>query len=277
MSDSKPIIEAPLISYSSENDPLFKKWIIRKVEKLTGQPILEAKYQKLKASSPSQEMLWQRIMIELEIGLDVDAPSLNRIPANGPVIFVANHPYGIADGAALCYLASLLRPKFSILANALVCNEDLIKPFVLPIDFEETKEAIKTNIESKNEALKRLAIGEALLIFPAGGVATSKGFFGPIEDLEWKRFVIKMIVQSGATVIPVFFEGQNSKLFQFVSQFSLSLRYSLFIYETMKLQGEKLKVHIGNPIPAEEIMIKPSRQEALNWLKEQVYSLKSSS
>jgi putative hemolysin len=263
-----------LLSYSSAEDPPIKKWVIRTLEERTGQPILEKKYRDLKANPPPADQFWTRIMVELEIGLDVDAPSISRIPSTGPVIFVANHPFGIADGAALCYLASLIRPKFSVLANSLVCNEELVAPYVLPIDFEQTKEAIKTNIESKNEALKRLAKGEALLIFPGGGVSTSKGFFGEVTDLEWKRFVIKMVVQSGATVVPIFFEGQNSKLFQFVSQFSLNLRYGLFIRETMRLAGKKLKVHIGSPIPAEEIIIKPSRQEALDWLRAQVYALK---
>lgn len=265
--------EDRLLSYSSENDSVFKKWLIQTIENLSGQPELERKYKKLKENPPTKEHLWQQIMVELEIGLEVKAPAISRIPSSGPVIFVANHPFGIPDGVALCYLSSLIRPKFSILANSLVCSEELIQPYVLPIDFEETREAIKTNIESKNEALNRLRNGEALLIFPAGGVATSKGFFGEITDLEWKRFVIKMVVQSGATIVPVFFEGQNSRLFQFVSQFSMNLRYSLFIRETLRLRGTKIHAHIGHPIPAEEIIMKPSRQEALDWLRVQIHAL----
>lgn len=262
------------LTYSSDKDSFFKKWIITLLEKISGRNELERKYAALKANPPKPELLWTQILIELEIGLDVKAPSVSKIPSEGPLVIIANHPYGVPDGVAMCYLASLFRKKYSILANSVLCTEDLIEPYVLPIDFEESKEAIKNNIESKNEALKRLARGEAIVIFPGGGVSTSKGFFGDVTDLPWKRFVIKLITQTGATVVPAYIEGQNSWLFQFVSQFSLNLRLGLFIRETVRMRGKNLKIHIGNPISAEMVMAKPSRQFALDWLREQLYSIK---
>lgn len=261
------------LTYSSDKDSFFKKWIITLLEKISGRNELERKYAALKANPPKPELLWTQILIELEIGLDVKAPSVSKIPSEGPLVIIANHPYGVPDGVAMCYLASLFRKKYSILANSVLCTEDLIEPYVLPIDFEESKEAIKNNIESKNEALKRLARGEAIVIFPGGGVSTSKGFFGDVTDLPWKRFVIKLITQTGATVVPAYIEGQNSWLFQFVSQFSLNLRLGLFIRETVRMRGKNLKIHIGNPISAEMVMAKPSRQLALDWLREQLYSI----
>lgn len=262
------------LTYSSDKDSFFKKWIITLLEKISGRNELERKYAALKANPPKPELLWTQILIELEIGLDVKAPSVSKIPSEGPLVIIANHPFGVPDGVAMCYLASLFRKKYSILANSVLCTEDLIEPYVLPIDFEESKEAIKNNIESKNEALKRLARGEAIVIFPGGGVSTSKGFFGDVTDLPWKRFVIKLITQTGATVVPAYIEGQNSWLFQFVSQFSLNLRLGLFIRETVRMRGKNLKIHIGNPISAEMVMAKPSRQLALDWLREQLYSIK---
>jgi len=270
------LIESPTeLTYSSKNDSFFKKWIITFLEKNSGRKELEAKYAALKANPPVPELLWTQVLVELEIGLDVKAPNISSIPSEGSLVIIANHPYGVPDGVALCYIASLLRRKISILANAVLCKEELIAPYVLPIDFEESKEAIKTNIDSKNEALKRLAKGEAIVVFPGGGVSTSKGLFGEVTDLPWKRFVIKLITLTGATVVPVFIEGQNSKLFQFVSQFSLNLRLGLFIWETVRLKGKNLNIHIGKPIAAETIMEKSSRQAALDWLREEVYGMKS--
>lgn len=265
--------ETPQLSYAKEDDPTWKRWLIRSLEQWGGQARLQTKYEALKKDPPPHEQLFQRLLIELEIGLKVDAPAISRIPQQGPLILVANHPFGIADGVALTYLASLMRRKYSILANALLCRDELIQPFVLPIDFESTKDALKRNIESKNEALKRLQQNEAIVVFPGGGVSTAQGIRGKVTDLPWKRFVIKMIVQTGATVVPVFFEGQNSSLFQWVSQFSLNARLGLFIHECNRLRGKNLNIHIGNPIPAEEIIIKKDRQAALDWLRAQVYNL----
>lgn len=261
------------LTYATKNDSFVKRGIITFLENISGRAELEKKYAALKANPPTPELLWTQILVELEIGLDVKAPNISAVPSSGPLVIIANHPYGVPDGVAMCYLASLLRRKFSVLANAVLCTEELIKPYVLPISFEETKEAIKTNIESKNEALKRLAKGEAIVVFPGGGVSTSKGFFGEVTDLPWKRFVIKLITQTGANVLPVYIEGQNSKLFQFVSQFSLNLRLGLFIRETVRLRGKNLTIHIGKPISATKIMEQPSRQAALDWLRERVYVL----
>lgn len=243
------------------------------LEKWGGRDALLKKYLALKAEPPPPHQIWQRILIELEVGLKVDAPSIAKVPQQGPIILVANHPYGIVDGVACCYLASLLRKKFSILANSVLCNDPLIEDFVLPVDFNESKDALKTNIETKSEALKRLSRQEAIVIFPGGGVSTAKGFNGQVTDLPWKRFVIKLVVQSNATIIPIFIEGQNSKLFQFVSQFSMNLRLGLFMRETLRMRGKDLKLHIGHPIPPEEIIIKKDRDTALSWLREQVYAL----
>lgn len=265
------------LSYSSDSDPFFKKWIITLLEKLSGRSELEKKYTELKQNPPSPELLWSRILVELEIGLNVKAPEISSIPSEGPLVIIANHPYGVPDGVAMCYLASLLRPKFSILANAVLCNEELIAPYVLPIDFEESKEAIITNINSKNEALNRLSNGEAVVVFPGGGVSTSKGVFGEVTDLPWKRFVIKLITLTGATVVPAFIEGKNSRLFQLVSQFSLNLRLGLFIHETVRLKGQNLAINIGKPITASTVMSQPSRQHALDWLRKEVYRLEPKS
>lgn len=269
------IEQAPTeITYSTKNDSFLKRGIITFLEKISGRNELEKKYAALKADPPAPELLWTQILVELEIGLDVKAPNISLVPSSGPLVIIANHPYGVPDGVAMCYLASLLRRKFSVLANSVLCREELIKPYVLPINFEDSKEAIKTNIESKNEALKRLAKGEAIVVFPGGGVSTSKGFFGKVTDLPWKRFVIKLITQTGANVVPVYIEGHNSKLFQFVSQFSLNLRLGMFIRETVRLRGKNLTIHIGKPVSAATIMEKPSRQAALDWLRERVYGIK---
>ena len=114
---------------------------------------------------------------------------------------------------------------------------------------------------------------QALTLFPAGGVATARGFRGPIEDLEWKRFVVKVIQMTRATVVPVYVHGRNGRLFQFVSQFSPTLRLALLLNETRNKMGRPVRVTIGDPLPYEALAGFRDRQALLDHLRATVFAL----
>ena len=103
---------------------------------------------------------------------------------------------------------------------------------------------------------------------------TAKGFFGEADDLEWKRFVVKVIQKSEATVIPMFFHGQNSWLFQFVSQFSLTVRLSILLWEAVNKIGKTFRIEIGDPIPYSELKDIKNRQAVLDYLKTKTFELR---
>ena len=153
------------------------------------------------------------------------------IPREGPIIFIANHPFGVVDGLALGEIISKVRDKFAILVNAVLCRNPQLDPFLLPIDFREIPEAMKTNINTRQEAINRLLNGEAIAIFPSGAVATAPFPGKEPVDLEWKRFVVKLITQSKATVIPLYFHGNNSFWFQLASYIHMNLRLGLLLFE----------------------------------------------
>ena len=71
---------------------------------------------------------------------------ISSIPKDGPLILVANHPFGILDGLILGYILSKSRQDFKILANQVFCKSDDLNDIILPISFDETKEASKMNI-----------------------------------------------------------------------------------------------------------------------------------
>lgn len=134
------------------------------------------------------------------------------VPKQGPLIFIANHPFGVVDGLVLCDLAAQTRGRFKILIHAALCQDVDLAPYFLPVDFEETKAAIRTNIGSKRVALETLAADGTRVIFPSGGVSTafSKFGFGPVAEWPWTTFTAKLVHQSRASVVPVFFYGTNS-------------------------------------------------------------------
>ncbi|MEO0471880.1 MAG: glycerol acyltransferase, partial [Bacteroidota bacterium] len=141
------------------------------------------------------------------------------------------------------------------------------------IDFAETKSALRTNIATRQKAEKRLAAGEAVVIFPSGGVATAPNVFGKAEELPWKRFTAKLIQKSQAAVLPVYVEGQNSFLFQLASRLSLSLRLGLLLHEARNKMGTRISIQIGDPIPFENLVHLKNRQALLEHLQESVESL----
>lgn len=271
---SKPRLPKVRLSYSSTDDPLMKRMLISTIEHATGRKRLERIYSEIKAENPDSSMLWDLLLSKLELFPHYDQQQLAKIPTEGPIIFVANHPFGVVDGVILGYLASKVRSNFCVLVNEVLCREELLQPYFLPIDFRETRAALQTNIQSRNETLRRLQNGEALAIFPAGGVATSPKIWGKAEDLEWKRFVIKMIWQTKATVIPIFVHGQNSRLFQLASHLSMNLRLSLLLHEVRNKRGRPIFLDIGDPIPFDQLSNIKDRQQLLDHLRHVTLDLK---
>ena len=174
---------------------------------------------------------WQVMVDRYGLSLDITAGSLANIPSEGPLILVANHPYGILDGLMMGHILSEVRGDFRILAHRVFRKAEDLDRVILPISFDDTKEATKLNIETRKTALRYLADGGAIGIFPGGTVSTAPKPFGQAMDPGWRAFTARMIAKSGATVVPVFFEGANSRLFQVASHLHATLRMALLIKE----------------------------------------------
>ena len=226
--------------------------------------------------------------------IDVSVRSQDQWPPadlpDTPLVIIANHPFGIGDGIAVLSMAERLGRPFRVMINAELLKIDEMKPYSLPIDFQETKEALKNNLAVRQEALKLLKQGVTIVIFPAGGVATAPKGFGKAQDLPWKMFPARLVQEAKASVIPVHFSGQNGRLFHIVSgpmnmvdednrlkrmvgQVSLTLRTSLLIREFVRLSGKSISVRIGKVIPWPELEPLRDRKQLIAHLYRAVFSL----
>jgi len=260
------------ITYSSPEDTWLKSQLIQLLEYSTGRSTLEKKLTKIVNADPSINEIWGMMIDELDIKLEVNWDKFDQLPTNGPLILIANHPFGVVDGIIMAHLASQIRPHFKALVNEVLCREDYINSCFLPVDFRNTKQAIEINLNSRKLALKYLKEGGTIVIFPAGGVSTATAPFKKAEDFEWKRFVLKMIEKTNATVLPIHFKGQNSQLFQVASWVHLNLRYGLLLNEVKNKIGKEINVTIGEPVDA-KVWGQFKRDEVLKFLRDKVYEL----
>jgi putative hemolysin len=174
-------------------------------------------------------------------------------------------------------------------------HKDLLKiremePYSLPIDFSETKDALKNNMAVRHEAVRLLKEGVTIVVFPAGGVATAPKGFGRARDLPWKMFPARLVQDAKASVIPIHFSGQNGRLFhlvsgpmnmaerdgrvaRFVGKASLTLRISLLIHEFSRLSGKCIDVRVGDVLSWDELQPLRDRKALLDRLYRGVFNL----
>jgi len=209
------------------------------------------------------------------LSLDITAGKLENIPRNGPLILLSNHPYGILDGLMMGYLLSKMRGgDFRIMAHRVFRKAEDINRIILPISFDETRDAVQTNIETRKTALRYLADGGAIGIFPGGTVSTANRPFGFPMDPGWRTFTAKMIAKSDATVVPIFFEGHNSRLFQIASHLNSTFRTALFVKEFKKRVGAPVKLVIGEPLDQDALKRHGSEPRAMmDYLRAHTYNL----
>ena len=264
-----------LFSYATASDPPIKRGLIRLVEKATGQPKLKRMYVHNQRFPRLGETFWQAAVRSLELDVRYDADALASVPKTGPVVFVANHPYGVLDGIVMAWLASKVRSDFVVLTHIVLTRAPEAARFILPVYFSGTEEAERTNLASRAAARAQLERGGAVVVFPAGAISTTPDKLGlkPAVDGRWQTFVSQLIQRSEATVVPIWFGGQNSSLFQIASHVSLTLRLSLIFHEVRTRMGTSLPVVIGAPVPFASMAAIRNRQALADELRARVYAL----
>lgn len=263
-----------VFSYTDSNDGLLRSSFIKTIELLTGRFGLHKSYNNALHFMETQNMnFWEAAVIALDLKLDFAHEQIEKIPKEGPLVIVANHPFGVIDGIVIGHLVNLVRSDFKIMTNSMLCQAKDLASYLLPVDFANTKAAKQQNLLTRQQAKQQVEEGKCLVLFPAGGVSTTQGFKLKATDFPWQVFTSELIHAGKADVVPLFFHGQNSLLFQWVSQISMVLRYSLLIHEAQNKKGKELKINIGETIPYEQLANIKKRKVLVTQLRDKTYSL----
>ncbi|MEW2916897.1 lysophospholipid acyltransferase family protein [Ruegeria sp. ANG10] len=262
------------ISYAYSAATKGGRMVIKLMENTTGRLRLIKRADGYEKEVAKGRDFWSVMVGRYGLSLDIVGGSLTNIPTTGPLILIANHPYGILDGLMMGHILSQTRGDFRILANHVFRKAEDLNKIVLPISFDETKEAMKQNLETRKSALNYLGEGGAIGIFPGGTVSTGLKPFSHPMDPGWRGFTARMVAKSNATVVPVFFDGHTSRLFQIASHLHNTLRMGLLIKEFKKRVDTPVKVVIGEPIGRDVLdPLATDTRKMMDFLRKATYEL----
>lgn len=249
----EPIYDRKALTYSESFDSSFTRIVVKTMEWMTGKLEIIRRVRKFEQGGiPTGQAFWPATMKTMGIEVQTPQEQLDRIPETGKVVFVANHPHGLIDGMVLADVIGRRRSDYRILTRALLTGiDEAATSFMIPVPFPHEDNAQRKMIEMRNQAMAHLEESGLIALFPSGVVAQANSMFGPAVEAEWNVFTAKMIRKSGATVVPCFFPGANSRAYQIAANISLTLRQGLLIHEVVHAFDKPQAPVIGKPISAD--------------------------
>jgi len=213
------------------------------------------------------------LLAEMRVGLRVTAADIARIPPTGPVVVVANHPFGVLDGAVLTVLLTRVRPDVKILANFLLGDVPELHRHCIFVDPFQTERSAGSNRRALREALPWLQTGGMLALFPAGEVSHWQMPEAKIADPEWNETAVRLVRKTGACTLPVYFCGRNSVGFQLLGMVRPRLRSAFLLQEFLQQEGKTVELRVGSAIRSESVARMANDHEAIEYLRWRTYLL----
>ena len=244
-------------------------------ELLTGKLKLKKLYDEYLSENRPPQLFWDDAVTKLDLKLITNFKKNSYIPSKGKLIVIANHAFGVADGVSICSVLSKVRQDYKMVTHKVLRQADAVKDKILPIDFNETKEALLTNINTRKEAEKVLLNDGVIILFPSGRIATKKNLNKntKADDGEWKQWVSKLILKTKSPVLPIFFDGQNSQWYHMANKLGLTFRYSLCMYELKRKIGDSINMYFGSIISYDDLAEIGDTKEITLHLRSVTYSL----
>jgi putative hemolysin len=215
----------------------------------------------------------ETLLEEMEVDLQVQPADLERIPTKGPVVAVANHPFGVLDGAALGVILSRVRPDVRVMTNSLLEGIPELREHCFYVDPFHTPAATEKNRRALKHSVEWLRNGGALAIFPAGDVSQFQVGQGHVADPAWSTVAARLVRKTGASAVPVYFCGHNSMTFQLLGLIHPRLRTLVLMQEFLQQRRKKLEVRVGTAIPSDLIATIEDDREATEYLRLRTYLL----
>jgi putative hemolysin len=207
------------------------------------------------------------LLEELEVHVNVSDSDLEKIPAAGAVIAIANHPFGILDGVMIADLLTRVRPDLRILTNQLLGELPELAQMCIFIDPFERVESRAANGRALKRAITHMRSGGMLLIFPAGEVSHFDLRKRAICDPEWNVTAARLIRITRARSLPILIRGANGIPFQMLGLVHPRLRTAALPVEMLNKRGKSVEIRIGRTIDPARIEALRDDSEATRYLR----------
>lgn len=214
------------------------------------------------------------LLENMNITIDVSADQLENIPKEGGFVVVSNHPFGGIEGVMLLSAIAKVRPDFKIMANFILSHIPNLKECFFAVNPFENNPEWKSSVSGIKGAIQHIAAGNGLGVFPAGEVSRYHGHDFP-EDLPWSTSIARIIKNAGVPVIPVFWEGQNSKLFYALDKIHTMLGTARLTRELANKHDTCFNLQIGKPIMPAEVALYENPKELAAYLRCRSYALEA--
>ncbi|MAX80285.1 MAG: hemolysin [Crocinitomicaceae bacterium] len=212
---------------------------------------------------------------QLNIEFDIDPTELANLPKEGAFISVSNHPYGGIEGLFLIKLLLQQRPDSKVMVNFLLNRIAPLAPHIIPVNPFEDKQDLKSSFAGIKQSLHHLSEGHPIGTFPAGEVSSFQTNSKSITDREWQDGILRLIQKADVPVVPIFFHGNNSLIFQLLGSIHPALRTAKLPSEVFNKKDRKVKVRIGKPISVKEINGFEDHKQMGRFLRAKTYALGS--
>jgi len=211
-----------------------------------------------------------RALDALGMSADLSDEQLRHIPPTGPLVVVANHPFGAIDGLVLLSLLARVRPDVKLLGNRLLQHFPQLRPNLIEVDVFGRRNPVGHNTVAVRRAIRWLTRGGCVLLFPAGEVAHDCDSAGNAIDSDWQPTAAVLASRATASVLPVFFSGSNSAIFRAAGRIHPLLRTALLPREMWARRGTTVRVRVGPLVQPEELAVLSSPREQTVLLRSRV-------
>lgn len=208
------------------------------------------------------------------ITYDNNESELNAIPKEGPFMVVSNHPFGAIEGIILYDIIARIRPDFKVMANFVLSYIPNLKNVFIPVNPFTNNPEWGSSFGGIKTAMEHLSNGNGLGVFPAGEVSRYNGNDYP-EDIEWSVTIAKIAKKAKVPVIPLYFDGNNSKKFYRLAKMHSMLGTAMLLNELYNKRNQHISIKIGKPILPSEFDVYDDYKKMAAYMRARSYALEA--
>lgn len=235
------------------------------VEALFGFPKLWRIYDAAGTEGAISVRFTDRLLRLLRIRWQIDEADLQTLRArSGPLIVVANHPFGGADSLAFIQLLETLRPGgWRMLSNQVICSIPEFRECLIAVDpLSSEGDSAKVNRRGLAAAARHLREGGVLGFFPAGRVSHWNARNRAITDRPWTDHAVRLAQATGAEMACLHIPGQNSRSFLRIPPRWSRFRALMLCRELTYPRERTIRIRLAALLPQSEVKALASQPAA---------------